>query len=352
MESRSQPDQPETDKTVYIKDYQPPNFRISHTELEIHLEFQNTRVVATHQVIRKTEGANDFVLDTEFTTIHSVYLNDCELDKNQFREKDNKLVIENPPAEFTLKIENTLDPSSNTELSGLYKSGDMLCTQCEAEGYRRITPAQDRPDSLGTYTVRLIGNKEIFPVLLCNGNKLEEGDIDDVRHYSVWHDPFPKPTYLFAIVAGQLSCLEDTFTTMSGKLVDLRFYSRPRDINKCHHAMDCLKNSMKWDEQVYGREYDLDLFNVVAVEDFNMGAMENKSLNIFNTKYVLADTNIATDNDFLDVEAVIGHEYFHNWSGNRVTCRDWFQLSLKEGFTVFRDQEFSSDMGSRGVKAH
>jgi aminopeptidase N len=340
----------DTPTTVYLKDYREPDFSITHTRLEINLDFQATSIYAHHQVVRRNSGAISLELNCELMTIQSVTVDGSALDSDQYSVSDGLLTIPGVPNNFTLEINNTIDPSRNTALSGLYKSGDMLCTQCEAEGYRRITPGIDRPDNLTIYTVKLVASKSDFPVLLCNGNLVECGDEDSFSHYTIWHDPFPKPTYLFAIVAGILGCLEDSFRTMSGRNVILRFYARDKDIDKCDHAMESLKNSMRWDEQVYGREYDLDLFNVVAVDDFNMGAMENKSLNIFNTKYVLADSNMATDVDFQNVEGVIGHEYFHNWSGNRVTCRDWFQLSLKEGFTVFRDQEFSADMGSRGVK--
>ena len=340
----------ETSNVVYRKDYRSPDFFITHSDLEIDLGFESTAVYARHNVVRQNRDADDLELHCELMTVQFVAVDGVQLDSKNFSQTDSRLIIEHVPEDFILEIRNTIDPSRNTALSGLYKSENMLCTQCEAEGYRRITPAIDRPDNLAEYTVKLSASKSDFPVLLCNGNLVECGESAEDNHYTTWHDPFPKPTYLFAIVAGQLDCLEDSFKTMSGRDVTLRLYARDRDIDKCDHAMTSLKKSMRWDEQVYGREYDLDLFNVVAVDDFNMGAMENKSLNIFNTKYVLADSNMATDGDFQNVEGVIGHEYFHNWSGNRVTCRDWFQLSLKEGFTVFRDQEFSADMGSRGVK--
>ncbi len=336
--------------SVYLKDYQKPEFVITHTDLEVLLDFDSTVVHACHLVKRNTPEATSLDLNCEFMDIISVSIDDAMLDGDAYTVSDQLLSIADVPDSFSLKIENRIAPSKNLALSGLYKSGDMLCSQCEAEGYRRITPGIDRPDNLATYRVKLIAHKSDFPVLLCNGNLEASGEVDSNTHFAIWHDPFPKPTYLFAIVAGKLACLEDKFETLSGRVVSLKFWARDRDVEKCGHAMTSLKNSMKWDEQIYGREYDLDLFNVVAVDDFNMGAMENKSLNIFNTKYVLADSNMASDDDFHNVEAVIGHEYFHNWSGNRVTCRDWFQLSLKEGFTVFRDQEFSSDMGSRGVK--
>ncbi len=335
--------------TIYLKDYRPPDFVITHSDLNITLGFETTVVHGRHKAVRKNASAGNLELHCELMEVQSIAVNGTRLDAGQFSQSDSRLIIYDTPQHFTLDIVNTIDPSQNTALSGLYQSGDMLCSQCEAEGYRRITPGIDRPDNLAIYKVKLSADKSTFPVLLCNGNLVESGD-DKIFHYTIWHDPFPKPTYLFAIVAGKLNCLEDHFETMNGRIVNLKFYARDRDIEKCAHAMASLKNAMRWDEQVYGREYDLDLFNVVAVDDFNMGAMENKSLNVFNTKYILADSKMATDDDFQNVEGVIGHEYFHNWSGNRVTCRDWFQLSLKEGFTVFREQAFSADMGGRGVK--
>lgn len=251
---------------------------------------------------------------------------------------------------FTLSIKTRIQPEQNTRLEGLYRSGDTYCTQCEAEGFRRITYYLDRPDIMAMFTTRIEAEKRHYPVLLSNGNRMDHGDAGHGRHYAVWHDPFPKPCYLFALVAGNLAHVQDTYTTTSGREVELYIYVRPGDEGQCAHAMESLKKSMKWDEDVYGLEYDLDLFNIVAVSDFNMGAMENKSLNIFNTALVFAHQDTATDKDFIQVESVVAHEYFHNWSGNRVTCRDWFQLSLKEGLTVFRDQEFSSDLNSRAVQ--
>ncbi len=347
------PTKSQSPTTTYLKDYRQSDFVITHSDLDIALAFTETVVQAHHEVVQKNVDANHLKLHCERMLVQHIAVNGQQLEPDQFKQTDHLLIIYDAPKRFTLDIVNTIDPSKNTALSGLYQSADMLCTQCEAEGYRRITPAIDRPDNLTTYTVKLSADKATFPVLLCNGNLVESGVVkgcNGERHYTRWHDPFPKPTYLFAIVAGKLNCLEDHFETMSGRIVTLKFYARARDIEKCDHAMTSLKHAMRWDEQVYGREYDLDLFHVVAVDDFNMGAMENKSLNIFNTQYVLADSAMATDDDFEHVESVIGHEYFHNWSGNRVTCRDWFQLSLKEGFTVFRDQTFSADMGSYGVK--
>ncbi len=342
--------EPGSPVTIWRSAYRKPDYLITCSRLDIRLDFRDCRVEAVHRVSRSSPDAVDLKLDCELIDIDSVCLDGRMLDRGQYEVSDRHLTVFNVPERFELKIRNTLDPSGNTALMGLYKSGDMLCTQCEAEGYRRITPAIDRPDNLARYRVRLSADKTRFPVLLCNGNLVDQGDLEGGRHFAVWDDPFLKPTYLFAIVAGRLNCLEDHFLTMGGRNVTLRFFARGYDIDKCAHAMQSLKKAMRWDEQVYGRTYDLDLFNVVAVDDFNMGAMENKSLNIFNTKYVLADMRMATDSDFQNVESVVGHEYFHNWSGNRVTCRDWFQLSLKEGFTVFRDQEFSADMGSRAAK--
>ena len=340
----------DSNSVVYLKDYRPPDHLIETTRLDICLDFETTLVHATHQVIRQNKDVDTLVLDCELMEIESVAINDRLLENDAYFQNNHRLSIHCRADQFKLDIVNRINPSANTALSGLYQSGDLLCTQCEAEGFRRITPAVDRPDNLTKYTVTLRADNQRFPVLLCNGNLVESGVCAEKQgHFATWHDPFPKPTYLFAIVAGKLACLEDHFITRRGKRVNLKFLARHRDISKCHHAMTSLKKAMRWDEEVYGREYDLDLFHVVAVNDFNMGAMENKGLNVFNTKYVLADSKMATDTDFQHVESVIAHEYFHNWSGNRVTCRDWFQLSLKEGFTVFRDQEFSADMGSRGV---
>ena len=261
-----------------------------------------------------------------------------------------QLVVDIAGDRATVETEVEISPAANTKLMGLYASGGMLCTQCEAEGFRRITFFPDRPDVLSKYRVRMEGDAARFPVLLSNGNRVAHGDAPDGRHWAEWQDPFPKPCYLFALVAGDLEANRDSFTTMSGRKVDLAIWVREADLPKTAHAMDSLKLAMAWDEQVYGREYDLDQFNIVAVSDFNMGAMENKSLNIFNSAYVLADQETATDADFDNIARVVAHEYFHNWSGDRVTCRDWFQLSLKEGFTVFRDQSFCADMGSPAVK--
>ena len=341
-----------TPPVIRLADYQPPAYQIVETTLVVDLDFKETRINARHQVRRRQSSQEppNLVLNLDSPAPTDINIDGTLLKPEQYRVEAGQLTLFDVPEAFDLAIQNTIHPDQNTALSGLYQSGEILCTQCEAEGFRRITPAIDRPDNLGCYTVTLRADKKTFPLLLCNGNLVDQGNCANGRHYTTWRDPFPKPTYLFAIVAGKLSCLEDTFTTRSGRAVALRFFARARDIKKCAHAMASLKRAMAWDEKTYGREYDLDLFNVVAVGDFNMGAMENKSLNIFNTQYVLADPAMATDGDFENVESVIGHEYFHNWSGNRVTCRDWFQLSLKEGFTVFREQQFSADMGSKAVK--
>jgi aminopeptidase N len=270
--------------------------------------------------------------------------------ENYVATPDSLTIPQVPNAPFTLEIETLVDPTANTQLSGLYRSSGTYCTQCEAEGFRRITYFPDRPDVMAVYTTRIEADKAQAPVLLSNGNLVESGDLAGGRHFAVWHDPHPKPSYLFALVGGNLSAVEDHFVTLSGRNVTLRIYVEPGKEDRCGYAMDSLKRSMRWDEEKFGREYDLDIFMIVAVSDFNMGAMENKGLNVFNDKYVLASGATATDADFAQIEAVIAHEYFHNWTGNRITCRDWFQLCLKEGLTVFRDQEFSSDMRSRPVK--
>ncbi|OAD23201.1 aminopeptidase N, partial [Candidatus Thiomargarita nelsonii] len=272
------------------------------------------------------------------------------LSSTQYALSDESLTIPDVPESFELAIETEINPKANTALTGLYLSGGNFCTQCEAQGFRRITYMLDRPDVMARYTTTIVADKAPYPVLLANGNLRESGELGANRHWAKWEDPFPKPTYLFALVAGDLARIEDQFITQSGREVTLQIYVQSHNLDKCQHAMQSLKKAMRWDEQVYGREYDLDIYMIVAVDDFNMGAMENKGLNVFNSKYVLAKPETATDSDYDGIEGVIAHEYFHNWSGNRVTCRDWFQLSLKEGFTVFRDQEFSADMTSRGVK--
>lgn len=335
-------------QTIYLKDYQAPLFKLAHCSLTFDLDPHATRVSVEYQ-IQSISDIRTLYLNGEALELLSVRLDDQLLSKNQYHIDDHSLSLSNVPDSFKLSIETRCDPSANLSLNGLYQSGDMLCTQCEAEGFRRITYGFDRPDMLTTFSVKLNADKARYPTLLSNGNLIEEGG-DGNTHYAIWQDPFPKPTYLFALVAGKLSRHSDTFTTRSGRSVDLHVLTRPDDAGKTAHAMASLQRSMRWDEQAFDREYDLDIYHIVAVSDFNMGAMENKSLNVFNTKYVLARPEIATDQDYNGIEGVIGHEYFHNWSGNRVTCRDWFQLSLKEGFTVFRDQQFSGSMGSMGVQ--
>jgi aminopeptidase N len=343
-------------QTIYLKDYQVPDYLIHTVELNFTLDEQQTRVVSRLALVRNPESPSTetaLVLNGENLKLIRIVLNDNqELDENDYHCTPEALVIHDVPQQrpFTLTIENEINPKANTALEGLYLSNGMLCTQCEAEGFRKITYFLDRPDVMAKFTTTLVGDKNIYPVLLSNGNKIAQGESDNNQHWVTWEDPFNKPCYLFALVAGQLDCLEDSFTTQSGRKVGLQIFVEQHDIDKCGHAMQSLKNAMAWDERVYGREYDLDLYMIVAVSHFNMGAMENKGLNIFNTKFVLARPDTATDSDYEHIEGVIGHEYFHNWTGNRITCRDWFQLSLKEGFTVFRDQEFSGDRSSKAVK--
>src|SRR5919201_392610 len=284
--------------------------------------------------------------------VETVALDGAPLPAEQYVATPDRLTIAQPPQRaFRLTIDTVVDPSANTQLSGLYRSGAIYCMQCEAEGFRRITYFPDRPDVMAVYTTRIEAEKAEAPVLLANGNLVRSGDVPGTtRHFAVWHDPFPKPSYLFALVGGDLACVEDRFRTMSGREVTSRIYVEPGKERRCLYAMDSLKRAMRWDETAFGREYDLNIFMIVAVSDFNMGAMENKGLNVFNDKYVLASPETATDTDYAGIEAVIAHEYFHNWTGNRITCRDWFQLCLKEGLTVFRDHEFSADQRSRAVE--
>lgn len=338
------------DTTVYLKDYRAPDYLISKVTLDVILQAESAVVTATLKMTRNGEHARALILDGEKLQLKSIKLDGKLLSDGQYRVAEKSLTVDALPERFELEIITELEPHLNTELSGLYQSSGNYCTQCEAEGFRRITYFLDRPDILSEYLVTITADKKSCPVLLSNGNPIDAGNNSDGTHWRRWHDPHPKPCYLFALVAGDLQHIEDRFETLSGKSVALNIYTQAHNIKKCQHAMDSLKNAMRWDEQVYGREYDLEVYNIVAVDDFNMGAMENKGLNIFNSKYVLANQQTATDSDYEGIESVIGHEYFHNWSGNRVTCRDWFQLSLKEGFTVFRDQEFSADMGSRAVK--
>ena len=364
-------------REVRLENYAPPPFLVDSIELDFDLAGDECLVTSTLEVRRApgTPADTALVLDGTALELVSLALDGERLAANEYGLEDDRLVIPasrlagsrcgsgsgNPgtpslgsetgaPAPFRLILRTRIFPKRNTTLKGLYESNGILCTQCEAEDFRRITFFPDRPDVLSRYTTTIRAARADYPVLLSNGNLVASGELDDGRHFARWEDPFPKPSYLFALVAGDLACLEDAFTTASGREVTLRIYSEPHNIGRCGHAMASLVKAMRWDEEVYGLEYDLDLYMIVAVDHFNMGAMENKGLNVFNTRYILADPETATDTDFANVEMVIGHEYFHNWTGNRVTCRDWFQLSLKEGLTVFREQQFSADMGSPGVK--
>ena len=336
---------------TYLKDYQPPAYFTEETELAFDIRDGATRVRSRLRIRRAPEAAADapLVLDGKELELLAIRLDGEALSGNEYHADDESLTIHAPPAAFELEIETRIKPEDNSSLLGLYRSQAMYCTQCEAQGFRKITYYQDRPDVLARFTTTITADAKRFPVLLSNGNLVAD-DGGAERRTVTWQDPFPKPSYLFALVAGDLACMADHFITMSGRRVELRIYSEPHNISQCEYAMGAVQRAMRWDEETFGREYDLDIFMIVAVEDFNAGAMENKGLNIFNTVCVLASPDTATDAAYERVEAVIAHEYFHNWSGNRVTCRDWFQLSLKEGFTVFRDAEFTSDMHSRTVK--
>ena len=343
----------EQPKVIHLKDYQAPEYLIDETHLTFEL-YEDRTLVHAQLVMRRNPDAGTGLprleLHGQDVELLSLSINDRSLGLGEYEVAGECLTLQPDAASFTLDSSVVIHPESNTALEGLYKSGSMFCTQCEAEGFRKITYYLDRPDVMSKFTTTVSAEKQAYPILLSNGNPLASGEEDDGRHWVTWEDPFKKPAYLFALVAGDLWCVEDSFTTMSGRDVALRIYVEPENIDKCQHAMDSLKKSMKWDEEAYGREYDLDIFMIVAVNDFNMGAMENKGLNIFNSSAVLARAETATDAAHQRVEAIVAHEYFHNWSGNRVTCRDWFQLSLKEGFTVFRDSQFSADMNSPTVK--
>lgn len=348
----------EQPKMIYLKDYQVPDYLIDETHLTFEL-FEDHSLVHTQLVMRRNPEAGagmsqahmpPLVLDGQQLELLELKLDDRELGAGDYTLTDSHLTLQPTQDSFVVDSTVRIHPQSNTALEGLYKSGKMFCTQCEAEGFRKITFYLDRPDVMSKFTTTVSAEQHRYPVLLSNGNPVASGSEEGGRHWATWEDPFKKPAYLFALVAGDLWCVEDSFTTMNSRTVALRIYVEPENIDKVQHAMDSLKRSMKWDEEVYGREYDLDIFMIVAVNDFNMGAMENKGLNIFNSSCVLAKAETATDAAHQRVEAVVAHEYFHNWSGNRVTCRDWFQLSLKEGFTVFRDSEFSADTHSRTVK--
>ncbi len=343
-------------QTIYLKDYTAPEYLIHNVELNFNLDEENTLITSILTLSRNPASQSintTLTLAGENLQLLSIVLNDdTPLTEAQYLQTPESLIINDVPQQrpFVLTIENRINPKANTALEGLYLSNGMLCTQCEAEGFRKITYFLDRPDVMTRFTTTLTGDKDRYPVLLSNGNKIAHSDLPDNRHSVTWEDPFNKPCYLFALVAGQLESIEDHFTTQSGRDITLQIFVEKHDIDKCSHAMQSLKNAMRWDEEVYGREYDLDLYMIVAVSHFNMGAMENKGLNVFNTKFVLARPDTATDFDYEHIEGVIAHEYFHNWTGNRITCRDWFQLSLKEGFTVFRDQEFTGDRTSKAVK--
>jgi aminopeptidase N len=343
----------EQPKMIYLKDYQAPDYLIDETHLTFEL-FDDHSLVHAQLVMRRNpaRGAElpPLVLDGEQMQLLSVKLDDSDLSGDDYQLAADSLTLQPRSETFTVDTSVRIHPETNTALEGLYKSSGMFCTQCEAEGFRKITYYLDRPDVMSRFTTTLIADQQQYPILLSNGNPVGNGPQEDGRHWATWEDPFMKPAYLFALVAGDLWCVEDSFTTVSGRDVALRIYVEPENIDKCAHAMTSLKKSMRWDEEAYGREYDLDIFMIVAVNDFNMGAMENKGLNIFNSSAVLARAETATDAAHQRVEAIVAHEYFHNWSGNRVTCRDWFQLSLKEGFTVYRDAGFSADMHSATVK--
>ncbi len=342
----------EEPRPVRLSEYRPPDWLVETVDLQVNLHPTQTPVRATLKLKpNPAAGAPaPLMLDGDGLTLVSLKLDGAAVAKDAYvATPDGLTIAQPPPRPFTLEIETLVDPEANTQLSGLYRSSGNYCTQCEAEGFRRITYYPDRPDVMAVFTTRIEADKSEAPVLLANGNLKDSGDLPGGRHFAVWHDPWPKPAYLFALVGGKLGHIEDSFVTASGRKVALRIYVEPGKEDRAGYAMDSLKRSMRWDEQVFGREYDLDVFMIVAVSDFNMGAMENKGLNVFNDKYVLASSATATDNDFVSIEAIIAHEYFHNWTGNRITCRDWFQLCLKEGLTVYRDQEFTSDQRSRVV---
>lgn len=339
--------------TVYLKDYKVPHFLIERVTLKFDLS--PTATIVTSDLVFSRNPASDeagaaLALDGDELKLLDISLGGMVLSSDGFTQSDTKLVVHDVPDHGVLRLTTEINPEQNKALAGLYRSSGMYCTQCEADGFRRITFFPDRPDVMSRYRVTIVGDASENPVMLSNGNCVDSGQTDDGRNWVTWDDPFPKPSYLFALVAGDLHCHTSSFVTQSGRDIELRVYVEHENADKTDHAMNSLKHSMRWDEERFGLEYDLDLFMIVAVNDFNMGAMENKGLNVFNSKYVLASPASATDQDYEFIESIVAHEYFHNWTGNRVTCRDWFQLSLKEGLTVYRDQEFSGDMGSRGVK--
>jgi len=335
---------------IYLQDYKKPNFSIESVNLVFELFEERTDIVNLMKFTKLDATTAHLRLDCFDLELISLHLNDLELQESRYIIEKESLTILNVPDSFEIQVHNRIYPQNNTELEGLYKSGNIFCTQNEPEGFRSITPYLDRPDVMSIFTTTVIAEKEKYPVLLSNGNKLQCLDSTNTRHSVTWHDPHPKPSYLFALVAGNLGRINDEFVTTSGKDIELNIYCDKGNESKCFHAMKSLKEAMLWDEKKYGREYDLDIYNIVAVDSFNMGAMENKGLNIFNSAYVLADADTASDANFMGIQSVIAHEYFHNWTGNRITCRDWFQLTLKEGLTVFRDQCFSADLNSKEVQ--
>ncbi len=340
-------------ETKYLKDYRPPAYWIDTIDLQFDLYEEEVIVTSFMRIRRNPEQAGEhtpLVLDCKKPDILHVVAGDMVLLPGEYEVGEDYFKLHRVPEVFTLEIKNRLKPQDNTSLEGLYKSSGTFCTQCEAQGFSKITAFPDRPDVMSRFSCIITADRDKYPVLLSNGNPVDRGALENNRHYVKWEDPFKKPCYLFALVAGDLVCIEDRFTTCSGRNIDLHIYVEAENRDKCAHAMASLKQAMAWDEERFGREYDLDLYQIVAVNDFNMGAMENKGLNVFNSKYVLARPETATDQDFMNIQGVIGHEYFHNWTGNRVTLKNWFQLSLKEGLTVFRDQEFTSDLNSRAVK--
>lgn len=342
----------ETPQPIFLRDYQVPDFLIETVDLQFELNEERTLVKSKLAIKRNPASEKNnqhLVLNGEELKLISVKLNGQPVEDKNYTITNKLMTVSHVPDQFELEIENEISPINNTALSGLYVSRHNFCTQCESEGFRRITYFLDRPDVMARYTTTIIADEKRYPMLLSNGNPVASGKLNDGRHWVKWEDPFKKPSYLFALVGGDFECLEDEFVTMSGRKVALRIYVEKGDSDKCNFAMQAVKRAMRWDEEKFGREYDLDIYMIVAVSDFNFGAMENKGLNIFNTKYILANPATATDQDFINVESVIAHEYFHNWTGDRITCRDWFQLSLKEGLTIFRDQSFTEDTTSKTV---
>lgn len=337
-------------KTIYLKDYKESEFKVKSCDLVFELFEEYTQVTNMMKIVKNSQDAKDLVLDCVDLELLELYVDDVKLDESKFVIENENLKIFDVGDELSVIIINKIYPHLNSELEGLYKSGDIFCTQNEPEGFRRITPYIDRPDNMAVFKTTIVASRQKYPILLSNGNPESNFRLNDGRHGITWSDPYPKPSYLFALVAGDLGVLQDKFVTKSGKYVRLNIYTDKGNESKCKHAMKALKDSMKWDEEKYGREYDLSIYNIVAVDSFNMGAMENKGLNIFNSSYVLANEDSATDANFMAIESVIAHEYFHNWTGNRITCRSWFELTLKEGLTVFRDQCFSADMHSKNVQ--